>query len=90
METPTSSGPGGSSGVVADSLLAHARRHRPRLGDDSPIAELLAAIEPQPLVPHGMVLIAGAVMAMAFRHDRSLAAPGPAADGDTASTDRSF
>ncbi|AWK88267.1 hypothetical protein DEW08_19410 [Azospirillum thermophilum] len=78
-----------SQAGVADSLVALARRRGIDVTDDLPIVALLEAIDPAPLVPHRMVLVAGAVMALAFRHDRSLAAA--AADpGDGPTADRSF
>jgi len=83
---------------LADSLLALARRRGVAVADDGSlgglddgsIATLLAAIEPRPLIPHPLLLVAGAVMAVAFRHDRRLAAP-PAGDADDSpSADCSF
>lgn len=62
---------------LADSLLDLARRRGVDAGDDRSIIELLALIEPAPLVPHRLALVAGAVLAMAFRYDRDLAAPDP-------------
>jgi type III secretion system FlhB-like substrate exporter len=75
---------------IADSLLAHARRHAPRLSEDSAITDLLTAIDPQPFVPHEVMLIAGTVMAVAFRHDRSLSEPAPADLDEFPTADRSF
>jgi type III secretion system FlhB-like substrate exporter len=60
---------------VADRLLDLARRRGVEAGDERTIVELLGLIEPAPLVPHRLALVAGAVLAMAFRHDRDLAAP---------------
>ncbi|MCG5243508.1 hypothetical protein [Azospirillum doebereinerae] len=85
---------------LADSLLALARRRGVAVADDGSlggpdgvsndgsIATLLAAIEPRPLIPHPLLLVAGAVMAVAFRHDRRLAVP-PAGDAPP-SADCSF
>ncbi|PWC37808.1 hypothetical protein [Azospirillum sp. TSO35-2] len=76
---------------LADSLLALARRRGVAVPEDGSIAGLLAAIDPNPMIPHPLLLVAGAVMAVAFRHDRALALP-PADDApDTApSADCSF
>ncbi|MCW2239919.1 hypothetical protein [Azospirillum canadense] len=79
---PTSNG-------VADSLTAIARRRGVPVDDDTTILALLAALAPNPLVPHRMVLVAGSVLAGAFRHDRTLAEPDPDPAGHPAA-DRSF
>ncbi len=60
---------------LADSLLALARRREVPVTDDGSVAGLLAALEPRPLIPHPLLLVAGAVLAVAFRHDRALADP---------------
>lgn len=73
---------------LADSLIALARRRGVTVPDEGSIAALLAAIEPRPLIPHPLLLVAGAVMAVAFRYDRSLSAP--ADDGHPPSADCSF
>ena len=86
MELPLP--PPGADGV-ADSLIAFARRRGVAVDDELPIAAQLAAIEPSPLVPHPMALVAGAVMALVFRHDRTLAAPVPP-DADGLTADRTF
>ncbi|CAO3437456.1 hypothetical protein [Azospirillum doebereinerae] len=90
METPP---PSPLPASLADSLLALARRRGVAVAedglDDGSVAKLLAAIEPRPLIPHPLLLVAGAVMAVAFRHDRRLAAP-PAGDADSPSADCSF
>ncbi len=79
---------------LADSLLALARRRGAAVPEDGSIAGLLGAIEPNPLIPHPLMLVAGAVMAVAFRHDRALALPpadGPDAPSSSApSADLSF
>ncbi|WP_247893827.1 hypothetical protein [Azospirillum endophyticum] len=60
---------------LADSLLALARRRGAAVPEDGSVAGLLAALDPNPLIPHPLLLVAGAVMAVAFRHDRALALP---------------
>ncbi|SMH62962.1 hypothetical protein [Azospirillum agricola] len=76
---------------LADSLLALARRRGVVVADDGSVAGLLAAIEPRPLIPHPLLLVAGAVMAAAFRHDRALGRPpGDAPDHHSPSADCSF
>ena len=79
---------------LADSMLALASRRGVAVPEDGSIAGLLAAIEPNPLIPHPLLLVAGAVMAVAFRHDRALALPpadGPDAPPSSADTaDLSF
>ena len=60
---------------LADSLLALARRRGVAVPEDGSVAGLLAALDPNPLIPHPLLLVAGAVMAVAFRHDRALALP---------------
>ncbi|CBS91040.1 hypothetical protein [Azospirillum lipoferum] len=67
---------------LADSLLVLARRRGATVPEDGSIAGLLAAIEPTPLIPHPLLLVAGAVMAVAFRRDRALALP-PADEPDS-------
>ncbi|WP_372395971.1 hypothetical protein ABMY26_12120 [Azospirillum sp. HJ39] len=80
----------GPPASLADSLLALARRRGAAVPEDGSVAGLLAAIDPNPMIPHPLLLVAGAVMAAAFRHDRALAAP-PADEPDaTPSTDCSF
>ncbi|HYH18977.1 MAG TPA: hypothetical protein VD995_10205 [Azospirillum sp.] len=83
---PPTTAPGAPG--VADSLLDFARRRGIAAGDDRSIVELLGLIEPAPLVPHRLALVAGAVLAMAFRYDRDLAAPAPS--GERLSADRSL
>lgn len=75
---------------LADSLLALARRRGVTVADDGSVAGLLAAIEPRPLIPHPLLLVAGAVMAVAFRHDRALAEPPDDAPDPPPSADCSF
>ncbi|WP_148219771.1 hypothetical protein [Azospirillum sp. B510] len=60
---------------LADSLLALARRRGVVVAEDGSVAGLLAAIDTNPLIPHPLLLVAGAVMAVAFRHDRALGLP---------------
>ena len=81
-EEPASPNPGPSASL-ADSLLALARRRGVAVPEDGSVAGLLAALDPNPLIPHPLLLVAGAVMAVAFRHDRALALP-PADFSDTA------
>ncbi|ANC92699.1 hypothetical protein A6A40_12855 [Azospirillum humicireducens] len=92
MEDPAA--PASPPASLADSLLALARRRGATVPEDGSIAGLLAAIEPTPLIPHPLLLVAGAVMAVAFRHDRALAQPpadGPdAPPSSAASADLSF
>ncbi|MGA1859815.1 hypothetical protein VH569_27840 [Azospirillum sp. 11R-A] len=71
------------SASLADSLLALARRRGVAVPEDGSVAGLLAVLDPNPLIPHPLLLVAGAVMAVAFRHDRALALP-PADASDTA------
>ncbi|WP_247873089.1 hypothetical protein [Azospirillum sp. TSH64] len=68
---------------LADSLLALARRRGVTVPEDGSVAGLLAVLDPNPLIPHPLLLVAGAVMAVAFRHDRALALP-PADASDNA------
>lgn len=68
---------------LADSLLALARRRGVAVPEDGSVAGLLSALDPNPLIPHPLLLVAGAVMAVAFRHDRALALP-PADGSGTA------
>nr|WP_255636228.1 hypothetical protein [Azospirillum sp. 412522] len=68
---------------LADSLLALARRRGVAVPEDGSVTGLLAALDPNPLIPHPLLLVAGAVMAVAFRHDRALALP-PADGTDSA------
>ena len=79
---------------LAESLLALARRRGAAVPEDGSLAGLLGAIDPNPLIPHPLLLVAGAVMAVAFRHDRALALPpadGPDAPSSSApSADFSF
>ncbi|KAA0572956.1 hypothetical protein FZ983_30955 [Azospirillum sp. B21] len=86
--------PAGPPASLADSLLALARRRGAAVPEDGSIAGLLGAIDPNPLIPHPLLLVAGAVMAVAFRHDRALALPpadGPEASSSSApSADISF
>ncbi|WP_244433587.1 hypothetical protein [Azospirillum sp. B506] len=63
------------SASLADSLLALARRRGVAVPEDGSLAGLLGALDPNPLIPHPLLLVAGAVMAVAFRHDRALALP---------------
>lgn len=60
---------------LADSLLALARRRGVAVPEDGSVTGLLAVLDPNPLIPHPLLLAAGAVMAVAFRHDRALALP---------------
>ena len=82
--TPPLPPPGGS---VADSLLDFARRRGVPVSEESAVADLLAAIDPQPLLPQPLVLVAGAVLAIAFRYDRMMAEPAAA---EAPFADRSF
>ena len=66
---------------LADSLLALARRRGVAVPEDGSVAGLLSALDPNPLIPHPLLLVAGAVMAVAFRHDRALALPPADASG---------
>lgn len=75
--------PSVASASLADSLLALARRRGVAVPEDGSVAGLLASLDPNPLIPHPLLLVAGAVMAVAFRHDRALALP-PADPPDTA------
>ncbi|WP_247879883.1 hypothetical protein [Azospirillum sp. TSA6c] len=68
---------------LADSLLALARRRGVAVPEDGSVAGLLSVLDPNPLIPHPLLLVASAVMAVAFRHDRALALP-PADASDTA------
>ncbi|NUB02992.1 hypothetical protein GBZ48_27540 [Azospirillum melinis] len=72
-----------SGASLADSLLALARRRGVAVPEDGSVAGLLAVLDPNPMIPHPLLLVAGAVMAVAFRHDRALALP-PADASDTA------
>jgi hypothetical protein len=67
---------------LADSLLALARRRGVAVPEDGSVAGLLSALDPNPLIPHPLLLVAGAVMAVAFRYDRALSLP-PADATDT-------
>jgi type III secretion system FlhB-like substrate exporter len=73
--------PASPSASLADSLLTLARRRGVAVAEDGSVAGLLAALDPNPLIPHPLLLVAGAVMAVAFRHDRALALP-PADSAD--------
>lgn len=84
--SPSASSPAG----LADSLTALARRRGAVVSDDDTIAGLLASIEPSPLIPHPLLLVAGAVMAFAFRHDRGFAAPPDETFDSPPSADCSF
>ncbi len=76
---------------VADSLVAFVKRHGIPVDEDSAITDLLAAMEPRPLLPHGLLLIAGTVLAGVFRYDRSLAEPVSDDNADNRlNADRSF
>ncbi|HYG86975.1 MAG TPA: hypothetical protein VD978_12015 [Azospirillum sp.] len=66
---------GPSGGTVVDRLTELARRRGIDATADTPVADLLAVIDPQALVPQHLVLMAGAVMAFVFRYDRMLADP---------------
>ena len=81
--------PGPSGAAVLDRLTEVARRRGIDAAADTPVADLLAAIDPQALVPQHLVLMAGAVMAFVFRYDRMLAEPAPDA-GELPITDRSI
>ncbi|PWC80569.1 hypothetical protein TSH100_29215 [Azospirillum sp. TSH100] len=81
-EEPASPHPGPSASL-ADSLLAQARRRGVAVPEDGSVAGLLAALDPNPLIPHPLLLVAGAVMAVAFRHDRALALLPADASGTT-------
>ncbi|MGQ9369337.1 hypothetical protein [Azospirillum sp. ST 5-10] len=74
--------PAGAAASLADSLIALARRRGVPPADDATILDVLAALEPHPLIPHELLLVAGTVLAGAFRQDRLLAEPpaGPADD----------
>lgn len=74
---------------LADSLLALARRRGVAVPEDGSVAGLLAALDPNPLIPHPLLLVAGAVMAVAFRHDRALALPPADASDNAPSSARS-
>lgn len=78
-----------AGGSVADSLVAFARHHGIEVTDELSLIDLLTAINPCPWVPHRTVLIAGAVMAFAFRHERLL---GTSASSDAGhlTTDRFY
>ncbi|SMF86783.1 hypothetical protein SAMN02982917_6058 [Azospirillum oryzae] len=67
--------PSDAPASLADSLLALARRRGVAVPEDGSVAGLLSALDPNPLIPHPLLLVAGAVMAVAFRHDRALALP---------------
>ncbi len=75
---------------VADSLVAFVKRCGIPVDEDSAITDLLAAVEPRPLLPHGLLLIAGTVLAAAFRYDRSMAEPASADADNRLNADRSF
>ncbi|WP_286192173.1 hypothetical protein [Roseomonas genomospecies 6] len=70
LPAPPTAPPAGAAGV-ADSVTAFARRRGVTVDDETAIVTLLNALDPNPLVPHRMVLVAGSVLANAFRHDRS-------------------
>ena len=70
LPAPPVPAPAGAAGV-ADSVTAFARRRGVTVDDETAIVTLLNALAPNPLVPHRMVLVAGSVLANAFRHDRS-------------------
>jgi Uncharacterized homolog of the cytoplasmic domain of flagellar protein FhlB len=83
--------PPAGAGCVADSVTAFARRRGVPADDETSIVDLLSALDHNPLLPHRMVLVAGSVMARAFRHDRTLAEPDLESQGASRSTaDRSF
>ena len=69
LPAPPVPAPAGAAGV-ADSVTAFARRRGVTVDDETAIVTLLNALDPNPLVPHRMVLVAGSVLANAFRHDR--------------------
>ena len=81
--------PPAGAGSVADSVTAFARRRGVPADDETSILDLLTALDPNPVLPHSMVLVAGSVMARAFRHDRTLAEPEPP-DAGRSTADRSF
>ncbi len=81
--------PPAGAGSVADSVTAFARRRGVPVDDETSILDLLSALDPSPMLPHSMVLVAGSVMARAFRHDRTLAEPEPPEAGSS-TADRSF
>ena len=81
MEEEADSPAPSPSASLADSLLALARRRGVAVPEDGSVAGLLAALDPNPLIPHPLLLVAGAVMAVAFRHDRALALPAADASG---------
>ena len=83
--------PPAGAGAVADSVTAFARRRGVPADDETPILDLLSALDPNPVLPHSMVLVAGSVMARAFRHDRTLAEPDlESHDAGRSTADRSF
>ncbi|WP_434624461.1 hypothetical protein [Azospirillum sp. B2RO_4] len=86
--------PSAPNASLADSLLALARRRGVAVPEDGSVTGLLAALDPNPLIPHPLLLVAGAVMAVAFRHDRALALPSAdaadAAPSSVPSADYSF
>ncbi|MBK3736614.1 hypothetical protein GAY29_26680 [Azospirillum brasilense] len=69
LSAPPAAPPAGVSGM-ADSVTAFARRRGVTVDDETAVVTLLNALDPSPLVPHRMVLVAGSVLANAFRHDR--------------------
>lgn len=73
--------PAARTDSIADSVTAFAHRRGVPVDEETTILTLLSALAPNPLLPHRMVLVAGSVLASAFRHDRTLADPEPDPSG---------
>jgi type III secretion system FlhB-like substrate exporter len=76
-------------GETVRTLMAQARRRGIVVDDEMPIAGFLQALDDDPLVPHRLMMVAGAVLAHVFRHERELS-QGDRSDRDRPSTDCSF
>jgi len=75
-----------SASDTVRSLMAQARRRGIAVDDETPVLSFLEALSDTPLVPHRTAIVAGAVVAEVFRHEREA----EAIEADRPPTDFSF